>query len=536
MRPWRKLAMTYTALGRSPHWFLKPGTALMMRTKLGGKIAMLVATIALPLLFLLYQQFCHLGGGCREHLEAMFLMTLLVVGLGVALCAYLLLCLSTNNAVMMEKLKLGVRSSAEGDLSLRGYYHGADNLGELGRDFERMLDSLSLMTAQVRLASAELSESGRGLVEDTRALSERAQNQGTSLQQTALHVRRVSETVAKNADASQEVSLMTSSVHQEAETAEQLMQQAVRSMGPLQTTSQRMNDIIGTIDGIAFQTNLLALNAAVEAARAGEQGRGFAVVAAEVRALAKRSQVAAAEVRALIADSSTRVATTVKEIDQVNTLMKSLVAGIREIAININVMAEGSASQSTALAEVVNAVGDLDTLTQQNSSLVAEASEKSDQLIHQTLELDGAVGFIRLRHGTAAEAQQLTIDATLHVNHVGLERAVRDFHDPEGRFIDRDLYLFAFDRQGVYSVFGMSPKRVGTRLRDMPGIDGDQLLDQAWDVCDAGGGWVSYDIVNAATGAVGQKSSYVVALDQNTLLGCGTYLKADILPVSQTQD
>jgi methyl-accepting chemotaxis protein len=530
------MTTSYAAQGKPPHWFLRPGTVVMMRTRLGTKIAILVILVAIPFLFLLQQQACHLGGGCKDDLDLMLLLTLLVVGVCGSLFAYGLVCLYVNNRVMGFKLMNGVRRSAEGDLSMRGYYGGTDDLGQLGREFERMLDSLSDMTAQVRSASALLSESGRGLVEDTRALSERAQTQGTSLQQTALHVRRVSETVARNADASQEVSLMTTSVHHEAETAEQMMQQAVRGMGSLQTTSERMNVIIGAIDSIAFQTNLLALNAAVEAARAGEQGRGFAVVAAEVRALAKRSQVAAGEVRGLIAESSARVATTVKEIDQVNTLMESLVAGIREIAMNINVMAEGSTSQSTALAEVVNAVGDLDTLTQENSTLVAQAAQKSDVLIEQTLELDGAVGFIRLRNGTAQEAQQLTLDATVHVHNVGMERAVKDFHDPEGRFIDRDLYIFAFDRDGRYSVFGNAPHRVGSRVTDTPGMDGPQVLADAWAACDAGDGWITYDITSAITRTISQKMSYVVALDHTTLIGCGTYLKSDITHAAKLRE
>jgi len=122
-----------------------------------------------------------------------------------------------------------------------------------------------------------------------------------------------------------------------------MMHGAMQSMGPLEVTSKRMSEIIGVIDGIAFQTNLLALNAAVEAARAGEQGRGFAVVAAEVRNLAKRSQGAAAEIRGLIAESSTRVGETVGSIKQINDTMESLISGIGEIAMNVNVMAEGSA-------------------------------------------------------------------------------------------------------------------------------------------------------------------------------------------------
>ena len=324
--------------------------------------------------------------------------------------------------------------------------------------------------------------------------------------------------------------MMTSSIHLEAESAERLMQRAVQGLGPLQATSGRMNEIISTIDGIAFQTNLLALNAAVEAARAGAQGRGFAVVAAEVRALAKRSQVAAAEVRGLIAESSVQVGTTVQEIDQVNTLMESLVAGIREIAMNINVMAEGSATQSTALAEVVNAVGDLDVLTRENSSLVACASELSDRLIDQTLDLDKTVDFIHLRNGTAQEARQLAIDAALHVHRVGLAQAVSDFHDRDGPFQDRDLYIFAFNRKGEYVVYGSAPDRVGTNLSTSPGLNAPQALSDAWAACDQGGGWFRYEILNPISGQVSHKTSYVVPIDQDNLLGCGTYLKSDLLP------
>lgn len=178
-------------------------------------------------------------------------------------------------------------------------------------------------------------------------------------------------------------------------------------------------------------------------------------------------------------------------------------------------------------------MGDLDTLTQENTSLIAHASEKSDQLIVQTFDLDGAVSFIRLRHGSAEEARQLTIDAAMHVHNVGLEQAKQDFHDPDGPFIDRDLYLFSFDRNGLYSIFGSDPKRVGSMLDKTPGLDGPQVLADAWEVADAGGGWVSYDVISPMSGEVRPKSSYVVAMDSNNLLGCGTYLPADILQMQR---
>jgi hypothetical protein len=293
-----------------------------------------------------------------------------------------------------------------------------------------------------------------------------------------------------------------------------------------------MSEIIGVIDGIAFQTNLLALNAAVEAARAGEQGRGFAVVAAEVRNLAKRSQGAAAEIRGLIAESSTRVGDTVKNIRRINETMESLISGIGEIAMNVNVMAEGSASQSSALEEVVHAVGDLDVLTQENTALVNRASFNSDRMIAQASILEISVGDIQLRQGTADQARQLVFDAMVHLRSVGYEQAVRDFHDRQGEFIDRDLYIFIFDRAGYYQVHGAMPEKDGTDLRAITGLDAQALVTDAWTVCDEEqGGWVNYTITNPVTREVQAKSSYVMPLDDNRLIGCGCYMNSQWLNV-----
>ena len=297
-------------------------------------------------------------------------------------------------------------------------------------------------------------------------------------------------------------------------------------MAGLQATSERMREIIGTIDGIAFQTNLLALNAAVEAARAGEQGKGFAVVAAEVRSLARRSQSAAAEVRSLIADSSTKVSATVTEIESVGRLMGSLVTGISEIAQNIETMADGSAKQSIALAEVVQAVGDLDKVTIENSGLVDRTSHRSARLMQRSRQLENAVTYIKLRQGTADEALDITTRAHALVQSAGLEAASDIFHDPNGGFVDRDLYVFVFDRQGIYRVIGVDRKRVGTSLFDTPGVDAQQLVDDAWHRCEQGGGWVEYNIINPATGDVRGKSSYVLPLNNELLIGCGAYRSA----------
>jgi methyl-accepting chemotaxis protein len=446
--------------------------------------------------------------------------------MGILLVLYLVVAFSVGTVSSIFILHRALKEGTKGNLATRVVVPGNDELAKISQEFEAMLEVLSTLVADVRSASSMVTHVGAQLVDDGHSLSQRTQAQAVSLEEAASNVGQVSDTVARNSEAAQEVSLMTRSLRQEADNASGLMSKTVDAMVSLQTTSNRMRDIIGTIDGIAFQTNLLALNAAVEAARAGEQGKGFAVVAAEVRGLARRSQTAAAEVRTLIAGSASRVSDTVKEIQAVSTLMGSLVAGISEIAQNVEAMADGSTKQSIALAEVVQAVGDLDKVTVENSGLVDRTSHRSNRLMQRSRQLEDAVTYIKLRQGTADEALILATRAHALVQDIGFDAAAIAFHDPQSGYVDRDLYVFVFDRQGVYRIMGADIKRVGSSLFDAPGVDAQQLLDDAWHRCDQGGGWVEYNIINLATGTVKGKSSYVLPINDELLIGCGAYRSA----------
>ncbi|MBP9148386.1 MAG: cache domain-containing protein [Rhodoferax sp.] len=493
-----------------------PGIALLKPMRGTLRFWILPMPLLLCLLFLMAAHWLGQLG------SAGFVATLILLSL--LAWWYLQICFFRITRSERDRTELAMSAASGGDLTASSY-SGIKTLGNFGRHFEAMIVNMSAIVANIRTAAVMLGDTGKKLVDDTRSLAERAAAQGQHLQQTSIHVKTVSETVARNASAAHEVSMMTSSLHTEANQAGTMMHEAVKSMDPLEATSRRMSEIIGVIDGIAFQTNLLALNAAVEAARAGEQGRGFAVVAAEVRNLAKRSQGAAAEIRNLIAESSSRVGETVEGIKKINTTMESLISGIGEIAMNVNVMAEGSASQSAALEEVVHAVGDLDVLTHENAELVQRASFNSDRLIMQASTLEISVGDIQLRQGTADQARQMVFDAMVHIRTQGLDQAKADFHDRQGQFIDRDLYVFVFDRYGRYLVHGALPEKDDTSLSEIEGLDAEQLVSDAWAICDAEqGGWVNYTITNPTTMHVQAKASYVMPLDDKLLVGCGCYL------------
>ncbi len=467
------------------------------------------------------------GGNGQTQSNTEFWITLLIAFCSVFLWGYAVLSFFKSNQTDRQQIDDVMIQATTGDLTGTAGSLGIDSMGNFGRQFELVTRRMSEMVANIRSAAVQLGDTGKKLVDDTRSLAERAQAQGEHLTQTALHVRRVSETVSRNAEASQEVSVMTDMLHKEASGAGDEMKLTVGSLGPLQSTAGRMNEIVGTIDAIAFQTNLLALNAAVEAARAGEQGRGFAVVAAEVRRLAKSSQTASAEVRGLIRESSERINNTVEQIERINKVMESLVAGIGEIATNVNVMAEGSAAQSSALQDVVAAVGDLDVLTQENAALVVRASANSDSMTIQASELEISVSHIQLRQGSADEARQMVFDAMVEIGKLGLREAISVFHDRQSRFNWKDLYVFILDRQGAYVACGSDATRVGVRLGDLIGEVGEQLTTDAWNVCDKDdGGWVTYSISNPLTQEVQTKLSYVVPIDQDRLIGCGCYVNA----------
>ena len=467
----------------------------------------------------------RLGTRLQQHRVAMA-WHLGVTATSLLLVLYLGMAFYVSFSGALRVLLRGMHEVADGDLSHRIEIRGADELVEIGEQVERMNGQLSALVAQIRNSAVRVGMSGEKVSQSSQSLAVRTDEQSAHLRQTVTTVHDLSAAVAANAEQAGALDQLTMRLRSEAEAGGQAMRQSLESMGGLEAGSRRVAEIIGVIDAIAFQTNILALNAAVEAARAGEAGRGFAVVAAEVRQLAQRSAGASAEIRKLIAQSSAQVVQSVERTRHVGQALDALVDGVRKVSGSLQSIAAASAQQSAGLAQVSQAVGNLDELTRRNVVMVEESTTAASDLVDRAAALSGAVASIRLRQGSADEARSLVLKALAQIKASGLAAATRDFHTRESGYVDRDLYVFVVDRQGVYRVHGAKPAMEGKRVHEVPGIDGDRFVREAWAAAqssDGKGGWVEYDIVNPESGQVLPKASYVVALDKQQFVGCGVY-------------
>ncbi|MBU6249058.1 MAG: Cache 3/Cache 2 fusion domain-containing protein [Xanthomonadaceae bacterium] len=284
---------------------------------------------------------------------------------------------------------------AAGDLSAQVPVDRRDDVGQLLQAINGISVGLADVVTQVRQASDSIHTATGQIAAGTADLSHRTQDQAASLEETAAAMEELTATVRQNADHAREADTLVASASQQAREGGALVEQAVASMGDIKTSSERIGDIAGLIDGIAFQTNILALNAAVEAARAGEHGKGFAVVAAEVRELAQRAAAAAREIKELIQSAVATVDTGADLVDRAGESTRRIAQAIQKSAGLMSEIAAASEEQSKGIAEVGSAVTQMDEATQSNAALVEESEAASHSLKEQAERLRQAVSVFR---------------------------------------------------------------------------------------------------------------------------------------------
>jgi methyl-accepting chemotaxis protein len=261
---------------------------------------------------------------------------------------------------------------------------------------KQMQEQLTRTIGTIKISAEAIATATHQIAAGNRDLSQRTEEQAASLEETAASMEQMASTVTQNADNASQANQLAAHAVQVADQGGAVVSRAVETMEGIHASSDRIGNIVGIIEGIAFQTNILALNAAVEAARAGEQGRGFAVVAAEVRSLAQRSAAAAKEIKPLIDDSVERGRAGAAQVQEAGTKMSELTREIRRVTDIMGEIASASQEQSKGIGQVNQAVTQMDVVTQQNAALVEQAAAAASSLESQATGLKASVAMFRL--------------------------------------------------------------------------------------------------------------------------------------------
>jgi methyl-accepting chemotaxis protein len=307
---------------------------------------------------------------------------------------------------------------ASGDLTSVIDASAGDETGRLLQALKDMNGSLATLVRTVRNSSDSIATGSTQIAAGNADLSQRTEEQAGNLQETSASMEQLSSTVKNNSATAQKASAMAVSASEVAVRGGSIVSAVVSTMDEINTSSRRIAEIIGVIDGIAFQTNILALNAAVEAARAGEQGRGFAVVASEVRGLAQRSADAAKSIKGLIGSSVDKVEAGTRLVSEAGKAMDEIVSHVRKVTEMISEISASTIEQTTGIGHVADAVTQLDQVTQQNAALVEESATAAESLKHQADQLAQVVSVFKLSRdaGMQREVSTATGDAGVGVS------------------------------------------------------------------------------------------------------------------------
>ena len=356
-----------------------------------------------------YQSNYTLEAGKRAEASADALQRDILIATVVAILAATAIAMSLIRSIT-GPLALAVAAAdrvADGDLSGEIVVSSSDETGQLLASLQRMQHSLANTVGSVRSNAEGVASASSQIASGNNDLSARTEQQASALEETAASMEELSSTVSQNADNARQANQLAMSASTVAVQGGAAVAEVVETMKGINTSSNKIAEIISVIDGIAFQTNILALNAAVEAARAGEQGRGFAVVASEVRSLAGRSADAAKEIKTLITESVQRVAQGTQQVDKAGTTMSEVVSSIRRVTDIMGEISAASSEQSAGVSQVGEAVMQMDQVTQQNAALVEEMAAAASALNSQAGELVNAVAVFKLDHNASPRNLQL---------------------------------------------------------------------------------------------------------------------------------
>ncbi|MCO9893903.1 Tar ligand binding domain-containing protein [Salmonella enterica subsp. enterica serovar Mbandaka] len=331
----------------------------------------------------------------RTRLGMMFMIGAFTLALVLTLMTFMVLRRTVIQPLQQSASR--IERIAAGDLTMADEPTGRSEIGRLSHHLQQMQHALQQTVGAVRQGAEEIYRGTSEITAGNTDLSSRTEQQAAAIEQTAASMEQLTATVKQNADNAHHASKLAEDASGKASRGGQMVSGVVQTMGNISTSSKKISEITAVINSIAFQTNILALNAAVEAARAGEQGRGFAVVASEVRTLASRSAQAAKEIEGLIGASVSLIEQGSEEVIAAGSTMNEIVDAVKRVTDIMLDIATASDEQSRGIVQVSQAISEMDKVTQQNASLVEEASAAAASLEEQAARLTQAVDAFHLQ-------------------------------------------------------------------------------------------------------------------------------------------
>jgi len=344
----------------------------------------------------------------------MLSITLLAVLISIAVTVLVSRSISRELGGEPSEVRTVVQAIQQGDLTVPVQVKAGDTTSvmvavrDMQQRFHELVSAVRDNVDQLRTTSQDISTGNQNL-------GQRTEQAASSLEQTAASMEELTATVRQSADSARQANQLATTAAGTATKGGEVMQQVVSTMQDIHQSSQKIADIIGVIDGIAFQTNILALNAAVEAARAGEQGRGFAVVATEVRSLAQRSAEAAKEIKSLIQTSVEKVGSGAELVGNAGETMNEIVRGVQRVNDIIGEISSAAAEQSDGISQVNVAVSQLDHMTQQNGALVGESTAAADNLRNQAQRLAELIAVFQINAAAQGRLVRSAQPGVLHI-------------------------------------------------------------------------------------------------------------------------
>lgn len=310
--------------------------------------------------------------------------------------------------------------------TIDGDYQGS--FGKLKNDANATVDKLTEIITNIRDSASTVATGANEIAQGNADLSQRTEAQASNLEETASSMEEMTSAVKQTSENSTHANELAASASQQAAQGGEVVSRAVNAMDEINQSSNKIADIIGVIDEIAFQTNLLALNAAVEAARAGEQGRGFAVVAGEVRNLAQRSAGAAKEIKDLIRDSVEKVNAGTNLVNESGKTLDDIVQSVKRVTDMMQEISTAAQEQSSGIDQVNSAIAQMDEMTQQNAALVEEASAAGEAMAEQSRGMMQLMDFFTVDNSNRAPAMQMSSPAPAK----NMTQASVGSHSPQG--------------------------------------------------------------------------------------------------------